>query len=263
MNSPGGAYMSQEKAQRIHSVFSIFLSLVLIAAGLCLMVACILIYLSGDEPYSRESVAAAFSPISFVIYLCFILVILGFLLDLVLPLNTKRQKPEKQRKIILARLTSRADMTQCSAELAQKIHAQRRFRVISQIISAFLWSIGAFLFLIYALNDSRFTLDDINGSVIRAFQMLMICICIPFGYSIFHTYRSNISLEREIALLKQIPALAASNSTTAVKPFPLLIPRCILLFTSIILLVYGLLNGGTADVLVKAINICTECVGLG
>ena len=30
-----------------------------------------------------------------------------------------------------------------------------------------------------------------------------------------------------------------------------------------VLVVLGVLNGGLRDVLVKAINICTECIGLG
>ena len=30
-----------------------------------------------------------------------------------------------------------------------------------------------------------------------------------------------------------------------------------------LLLVAGMLNGGLKDVLIKAINICTECIGLG
>ncbi|MBQ8683609.1 MAG: thioredoxin [Clostridia bacterium] len=29
------------------------------------------------------------------------------------------------------------------------------------------------------------------------------------------------------------------------------------------LLVYGFATGGIADVLTKAVNICTECIGLG
>jgi len=39
--------------------------------------------------------------------------------------------------------------------------------------------------------------------------------------------------------------------------------RCVLVCAAVVLLVYGYLAGGTADVLTKAINICTECVGLG
>ncbi|MBQ7330725.1 MAG: thioredoxin [Oscillospiraceae bacterium] len=39
--------------------------------------------------------------------------------------------------------------------------------------------------------------------------------------------------------------------------------RVALLVIGIGVLMYGFLSGGTADVLTKAINICTECVGLG
>ena len=39
--------------------------------------------------------------------------------------------------------------------------------------------------------------------------------------------------------------------------------RIVILFVALFFGVYGLLNGGAADVLTKAINICTECIGLG
>ncbi|MBS5668154.1 MAG: thioredoxin [Firmicutes bacterium] len=32
---------------------------------------------------------------------------------------------------------------------------------------------------------------------------------------------------------------------------------------AILFIVLGVMNGGLRDVLVKAINICTECIGLG
>ena len=39
--------------------------------------------------------------------------------------------------------------------------------------------------------------------------------------------------------------------------------RLTILFLAVFFVVYGLITGGTADVLTKAINICTECIGLG
>ena len=41
------------------------------------------------------------------------------------------------------------------------------------------------------------------------------------------------------------------------------IVRIVLLCTAAILIVLGTLNGGLRDVLVKAVNLCKECVGLG
>ncbi len=39
--------------------------------------------------------------------------------------------------------------------------------------------------------------------------------------------------------------------------------RVALLTAAVLLIIAGILNGSALDVLVKAINICTECIGLG
>lgn len=39
--------------------------------------------------------------------------------------------------------------------------------------------------------------------------------------------------------------------------------RLLILCTAIVFILLGVMNGGAYDVLVKAINICTECIGLG
>lgn len=36
-----------------------------------------------------------------------------------------------------------------------------------------------------------------------------------------------------------------------------------LLVLALVLIVLGVLNGGLRDVLIKAANLCTECIGLG
>ena len=39
--------------------------------------------------------------------------------------------------------------------------------------------------------------------------------------------------------------------------------QAIVMITAVVFIVLGVLNGGLYDVFVKAINICTECIGLG
>ena len=39
--------------------------------------------------------------------------------------------------------------------------------------------------------------------------------------------------------------------------------RKFLVILALILIAVGVANGGARDVLVKAVNICTECIGLG
>ncbi len=39
--------------------------------------------------------------------------------------------------------------------------------------------------------------------------------------------------------------------------------RAVVLAAAVIFLIHGIMNGSMQDVLVKAVNICTECIGLG
>lgn len=139
--------------KRIHFIYGILLSVMLVITGICLCVACVGIYLSGEQPFSREAVAAAFGYIAVPVYLCLALVVGGFILDAISP-----------------------------AEPGKRIHRKKD----PQISTA--------------------------------------------------------------------PAKAGHK---------LLWTRLTLLGVGIALFAYGFFAGGTADVMTKAVNICTECVGLG
>ena len=71
-------------------------------------------------------------------------------------------------------------------------------------------------------------------------------------------------MQQEIELLKKAPSsgneLDTSNSVIDSKMHVI---QTVLLIVGLGFLISGLLTGGTADVLTKAINICTECIGLG
>lgn len=74
-----------------------------------------------------------------------------------------------------------------------------------------------------------------------------------------------------MTILTQIFFGAPQRTSGKIRPCPprtysarnLLIARLVLLCLGILFIVAGVLNGGSRDVLIKAINICTECIGLG
>lgn len=147
--------MTKETKMRILRIYSILLGVVIVIAALCLMAGCLYIYNSGDQPYSREIVAATFSKIAIPVFLCIGMIIVGFVLNFLL--SPVDEKKEKKTVSILKELSD--------ADIAE----EKKIRI------------------------SRY------------------CI---FG-------------------------------------------------VAVIFLVYGLATGGIADVLTKAVNICTECIGLG
>lgn len=253
--------MTDKQYHKLHLFYSIGLSAMLIISGICLMAACMGIYLSGDHPFSRESVAAAFAPIAVPVLATLVLVIIGFLLDLFLPRDSKKTRPIAQYSMLLRRLQAKADLAQADETTKTAIFAQRRSRRLHKLITAALLVIGSLVFLLYALQADSFHPSEINDSVIRATAVLIPCMAVPFGYGIFTAYHARRSAKIEIAFLKTLPS--ATTEPVAQTDLAVNIARGVLFCAAVALLLYGLFTGGTADVLTKAINICTECVGLG
>lgn len=150
--------MNKESIMRLHRIFNILFSIVLVIAGICLIAGCLSIYFSGDQPFSRESVAATFSEIAFPVYLALAMTIINIIWGLLSPTDEKKKPIQKKKR---PAPTSEEETDILSAEKKQR------------------------------------------------------------------PYRNAI------------------------------------LIAAIILIVAGLLNEGTVAVLAKAINICTECIGLG
>lgn len=257
--------MSNEKKKMIHFIYSILLSAVTVVAAICLIVSCVNIYNSGDDPYSREIVAEYFSRIAIPVYLCLVLVIGGIVLDLAMPVEKKKATAGKQTAMQLQRLHAKIDLTQCDSELSAAVYKEQKKRKLHYTISLVLLVIGVICFLPYGLNGNNFHQSDITDSMIKAVTLLAASLILPFGYAIFASYYGKASMEKELALLKQVKTFRETTDTVVIanKNNQLLIIRCVILVVGALLLLYGLFTGGVADVLTKAINICTECIGLG
>lgn len=247
---------------RIHRLYALCVSLSVLVAGICLMAACLGIYLSGDDPFTRQSVATAFVPISVPVYLCLGLAVLGFVLEWIAPREQRPAVIGKQRRAILARLRSQTDAAQAPAELQQQIYRARQRCRIGQILSALLLGVGTLMFAAYLFSADRFSMEDINGCVLRCALAFAICFAIPAGWIMANAYWRIRNMDKEIACLKQLPKCAPASQPTKKAP-SVWIAQLLIAACAVALIAYGLLTGGAADVLVKAINICTECVGLG
>ncbi len=249
-------------AKRVRLIYGIVLAAALVAAGLCLISGCISIYRSGDRPFSREAVALQFSGISVPVYLALALTVGSFILDFALPAEKNKRKPEKHYDAILRRLWEKRDISFCGPTLLKDITHQHKLRRLHTNISAGLLILGSACFLGYAVNPGNFPSDDITGSMERASLVMLACLAIPFGYAVFTAYFTRASLRKEIDLVKGI-APSGEVSPAPEKKDATNILRWVFLIAGVALMVFGYFSGGTADVLTKAVNICTECVGLG
>ncbi len=96
--------------------------------------------------------------------------------------------------------------------------------------------------------------------VARIFSKINIPVYLCLALIIVDTIWELISPSTAKAKVFNKKSVSTTNSPTSKK---LNITRFIILGIAIITLVLGAVFGGYSDVLTKAINICTECIGLG
>ena len=258
--------MQEEKIIRIRRIYSILLSIMIAIAGVCFMVACGYIYFSaGDgQIYTPDIIAGIFKKIAIPVYLCLAMVIVSFIIEWFIPLQEKKKKPDKPYAFLLQKLQDTKELSELDSDSHAFVLSLRDFRRRSIIIRNFLLAISSLAFLTYALNGTNFDSTDINGSMIRAFLVLCICMVIPFVASIISIHRCDKSMQREIELLKNAPTMHTQKAEPKSNRSGVLQSIQIVgLVFALTLIIIGLFTGGTADVLTKAINICTECIGLG
>ena len=244
-------------------IFHIALAGATVLAGICLCSACLSVWNSGGQQiYTPEKVAQAFSAIAVPIWLWAVLAILTAALHVLYP-RSDRQTFENQPEMTLQRLQSRVDLSLCPPELQnnlQKLQRQRR----QDARKALLFLLGcSVLFLLYGANPNNYDSAKINTSVITALVILILTMFFPL-LNLLDTARcARISMRIEAELLKGAPKEARITPPAPKKPLWILPARLVLLCAALGLILYGFFAGGTADVLTKAVNICTECVGLG
>ena len=253
--------MSSNKTKTIHFVYDLILSVVIILTGLCFIAACLHIYFAGAHVYTRQIVAEHFSVIAVPVYLCLVLVIGAFLLELALPREKKRPSPTNQQAVALKNLQKRRVLEQGEQEVIAAICTEQRIRRRNTSIGVCLLVLGSIIFLSYGCNPANFHSSQITPSMIRAMWVMLPCLAVPFAWAVYAAHHARGSIGRELELWKKLPA--GEVPPAAPKADRTALVRGMLVAAALILIVVGFAAGGTADVLTKAINICTECVGLG
>lgn len=241
--------MTKNKITRLHRAFNVATAFSIVVAGICFILGCLRIYYNyspdpdslfgftfiGAKNYSREMVAETFRYIAIPVYACLALVIGNLIFAFVSPLS-ENKKPQKKIKPVVTD------------------EKNRRFILI---VNAAVIIVCATVFLIYALNIANFKHDIMDPSVMTKSVITAMWVMIPcLGISFASALVSGILLGTNGKKQSEKGPLDSME-----KSIPWV--RIVVVAAGIALLVVGLVMGGTADVLGKAINICTECIGLG
>lgn len=262
--------MSNKALKYIYLIYGIVTSVLLIITGILLMISCVQINQIGNRPFTPENISAAFSKISIPVYISVGLVALGIVLWLISPIVKKSKKTAViSKKTVLARLEKKLDSAACDAEFTASVNKEKKLRLILRVVTVVLCVAVSVPALIYVLNFNNFG-ADYNGAVIAACLWILPCTFVAMGLCVALIYLENASLERQIKTVKVAIAKSGSISASEEKCSCscksrkiMLSIRLAILAVALLFIVVGIFNGGMDDVLSKAINICTECIGLG
>lgn len=284
--------MSSKKIQLIHTAYGIVVSLLVILCGVLLIVACLDIYKSGVDPFTRQSIGEHFATISWAVYTLLAFILGGGVLHIALPQDAKRLKGAIDKKETLYKMSER--MTAASSVGYEKIEKERVLRFTLLVISFVLIlgaSIGSFVYVnsnldIYALIDGEEGTVDVNGQVLKGFVSILYFFLLPVIYTLVSIFVCKKSIERELSIVKsELSSKDTEKQNVSVLSTPIasaissvsskarksslpegrgrIIIMCGLGILAVVFIVLGILNGGMQDVLTKAIAICRECIGMG
>ena len=286
--------MTIQTKGRIHLVYGILLSVLILTAGVCFALSCVSIYRSGDPPFTRESIAAHFDRFAPLVYVTLGGIVGGIILawvlprrDLVIPeaeddpldviverYHRGLYRPVKDPATVLKRLLARIDEEELSHACRASLAKERRVRRIVGISAAAL-SAGAMVpAFVWCCNVDHFSINWLSEDIKTAALFVIPCAVVALGSLVGATLLRRASFLRETALVKAaiaeqrgktVPAKNASvnRKDLLAKPLVLWGIRGLILVAGILCILLGIFNGGMADVLGKAIRICTECIGLG
>ena len=277
--------MTRKTSQSVRIVYGVYLTVWTIAVAVLFMIEIWALFRATDvHPYSVETVSAHFAEIAAPFWVWIAMVIGGGLLAWAFPDEVEKPKAFVSVGKTLTRLKGRLPENEGGMVAVNRESALRK---IVWIVCAALCVVSSVVAWRY-LMDKEYVVTFMTEfyqshaeaeKMVKIVPWLFAALCVCAGALIYQSY----SLKKELAMVKQMvadsakrgekPALKETKDGVLQKVLKKLsvlsgdraknITRLVLCVGGVVLVIVGICNGGMRDVLEKAINICTQCIGLG
>ncbi len=280
--------MQEKTCKTVRLCYGIALSLMTAVTGALFIWQTLDIYLSGgSRPFTREIVLERLNRIAPAFWIWVVMVAAGFIIWEVFAVSCKRA-PLKDDCYALRRLKKRVPQKVGESGLAS-LKAVKRGELINLIVklcAAALCLAGVAYGIAYLATASNFPKTDVNGEILNMAAHLAPCVFAALLILCGVTLYLSISAKKQLPHVKQLIASAKADEKNGVeavyvtgntavadlygrwkalsnhKYFILGVRIAIAVF-AVTFIILGIVNGNMRAILIKAINICTECIGLG
>ena len=261
-------------SQKIRFWYGVFLGVFTVLIGAAFIFAAADIYYSA-EGYTYEGAAYRLKILLAPICLWIVAIVAGFVLSVLYPDEGKRRV--KQDSFTLFKRLKKRIPVQTDGELLASFRKGERIRLGVRLACAAVCLAAAIASLVYLCNTANFPYQDLNGEILRMLKNVLpwvaaafVAACATTVFEAVYAKKMLPSVKKLIATgkggVKEPSKLSRKTEEAAAvlgSKHVILAVRLVLLAVGITLVFVGIFNGGARDVFIKAINICTECIGLG
>lgn len=268
--------MQQDRKRLLKSIYAVCFSVLTAVVGMLFIIQVCSIFRSAERAaFTRESISQHFKQIAVPVIFWTLALVVNIVLGYLYPEQKEKVKPYFTANDRIKRLQKRLPN---DAKVLRWQKTDTVGAVIGAIAAAFALS-AVIVSLVYlldksytpVLNETIFT--GHNGAADRLVRVLIWCgggMFLIVAAVLFNEYfarKKEEKIKREIAENAakgvRVSAKKQEKKTWRYANLTLWSARGVVAIVGIVFVITGIFNGGMADVLKKAINICTQCIGLG
>lgn len=254
------------KSNKLNKVLMLFTSFQTLLLGIVFIVQLLRIYYGNNKTFTKEICAQYILEILPVIILWVLLIIGSFIY-----FNITDYKYKNISKI--SNVTKQANLERvCPAiddvDVKNKLIKLKNKNLIALIIVIVITVISSIMGLGYLLNIKHF--DPTGNLFLQASMMslhLLPWVIISFGSFIGYAFYKEMNSGYICKILLEVIKTKGKVTYQEIESKRIktikLIAQVSIILLAVVFIIIGVNNGGASDTLQKAINICTECIGLG
>ncbi len=272
--------MTEKTKKYIRRGVGIFLAVWTVLVGIAFIVQVLRIYSFGDKAFTPARIGEYFAQIAVPVYIWIAAVVAAIVLYWIFPAPKEKVVPYIELEYTLSKLNKRLPETSESAKKLQ------RNRLIAKCVCGVACVVCVVFALVYLIADYKLAASGgflakhpEAERILRALVWIVAATALSVGtvYYVQDTFRKEIHIAKSEIAANAKKGVKVENKEE--KPSLKSILKKKFAFVSsgkfilglrigvaavaVAFIVIGICNGGIASVLYKAINICTQCIGLG